>query len=76
MNLKIGRDRERLYQWDTGQILSVEDEGLCRQVHYCRLEDDSALVCPIREEEGLRVADVPNILLQKAGALTVLNVIA
>lgn len=68
MNLKIGRDRERLYQWDTGQILVVEDEGLCRQVHYCRLEDESALVCPIREEEGLRVADVPNILLQKAGA--------
>lgn len=66
MDLKIGQEKEKFYQWDTGQTLVVDDERICREVHFCRMEDAVAMVCPIREEGTQRVVDVPNILLQKA----------
>lgn len=70
MRLKIFGDNPTLWQWDTGQKLIVEDNGICREVHFCNNYSDKALVLPIMEQDGIRVVDVPNILLQEASMLT------
>ena len=36
------------------------------EVHFCNKTDDCALVCEVKSDNGLRVVDVPNILLQNA----------
>lgn len=70
MKLKILGDNSQLWQWDTGQKLIVEDDGTCNEVHFHNASCNEALVLPVKEQNGLRVVDVPNILLQKASALT------
>lgn len=65
MKLKLYGDLSYFWQWDLNRKLVVEDDGVCSQVHFCN-GTGPALVCPVRDENGLRVADVPNILLQKA----------
>ena len=71
MKLKVLGDNSQLWQWDTGQKLIVEDDGTCNEVHFSNTYDANALVCPIREHNGIRVVDVPNILLQKASPIKV-----
>ena len=66
MNLEMEGGAKSFYQWDTGQYLAVTGGDTCRQIHFCHRLDENALVCRIREKDGKRVADVPNILLQKA----------
>lgn len=61
---KIYNDRDRLWQWDTGQRLIVSDELSCSEVHFCNGTSDCSLVCEIYEEDGLRFVNIPNILLQ------------
>lgn len=56
--------REQFYQWDTGRKVIVEDVSIT-QVHFCNRTDECSLICEVYELEGLRVADVPNILLQE-----------
>lgn len=65
MKVKLYGDLSYFWQWDLNRKLVVEDDGVCSQVHFCN-GTGPALVCPVRDENGLRVADVPNILLQKA----------
>lgn len=65
MKLKLYGDLSYFWQWDLNRKLVVEDDGVCSQVHFCN-GSGPALVCLVRDENGLRVADVPNILLQKA----------
>lgn len=60
--MKIFDGRKSFYQWDLNQKLVVEDDRV-EQVHFAAAKD-TALVCPVYETEGVRVADVPNILLQ------------
>ena len=67
MNL---RTQERFYQWDTGRFLTLEGEEVCTQVHFCYTGDENALVCPVREDRGKRVVEVPNILLQQPKQIT------
>lgn len=62
--LSIENGRSCLYQWDIGQRLLVENAEVV-EVHFVNAESDVALVCEVYEEGGLRVADVPNILLQR-----------
>lgn len=69
MELKIYGDLPYFWQWDHNRKLIVEDGGVCSQVHYCNGSGE-ALVCLVRDENGQRVADVPNILLQKANPIT------
>lgn len=69
MQLKTESGKDRFYQWDTGQRLQVTEAGTCREVHFCRGDEETALVCLIREEEGLQVVSVPNLLLQQAGTI-------
>ena len=65
MKLVIYGDLSFFWQWDADRKLIVEDGGVCSQVHYCNGSDDP-LVCLVRDENGRRVVDVPNILLQQA----------
>lgn len=69
MKLKIWGDNTQLWQWDTGRKLIVEDDGTCNEVHFCNTSSESALVCPIKEQDGHRMVDVPNILLQTASPI-------
>lgn len=70
MNLKITNGKKRFYQWDTDQKLIVTDAGVCNEVHFANAGCSEALVCKIREEGGVRLVDIPNILLQKAEGIT------
>lgn len=55
--------RECLYQWDSERRLIVSDKTISH-VHYCNKTDDCSLVVETYEENGLLMADIPNILLQ------------
>ena len=55
--------RSEFYQWDIDRKIIVNDKTI-NQVHFCNRTDDCRLVCEVYELDGLRVADVPNILLQ------------
>ena len=61
----IADGRETFYQWDINQKLIVTDSTV-KEVHFCNKTDDCSLVCEVRQEDGKRVVDVPNILLQTA----------
>ena len=60
--LRDGRDY--LYTWDLNRQVIVEDPSIT-EVHFCNRTDDCALVVEVKDEDGLRVADIPNIILQQ-----------
>ena len=55
--------RSCFYQWDVDRKLIVNDSSIT-EVHFCNRTDDCSLVCEVYEEDGKRVVNVPNILLQ------------
>lgn len=67
---KILDGRDCFYQWDSNRQIVIEDID-CNEVHYSNKTDKTALVCTVREENGQRIADVPNILLQQDWDITV-----
>lgn len=79
--ITIENKRKRLYQWDLGQRLVIEGYAAGIEVHCAlienglpvppRLDRRSALVVIAYDEDGTLYADIPNILLQKAGELNV-----
>ena len=70
MKLSIYGDRLSFYQWDTGQRLIVDGADMCEEVHFATRTLNGALVVRIENQDGLRVANVPNILLQSAYPIT------
>ena len=54
-----------LYQWDSNrQLLLTGDLENCSQVHFAHLfQDDKALVVEVKDVDGQKVADIPNLLL-------------
>lgn len=69
MSLSILDGRRNFWQWDSNQRLLVGDTA-CGEVHYCNGTGDCALVTKIETlEGGLRVAAVPNILLQSSDTI-------
>lgn len=62
---KILGENPIFHQWDLDQKLIVED-GSVNEVHFTNGTADYALVCVVYEQDGLRIVDVPNILLQKS----------
>ena len=55
--------RSQFYQWDIDRKVIVADASI-NEVHFCNRTDECSLVCEVYELDGLRVANVPNILLQ------------
>lgn len=70
MELIIDGCKSRFYQWDTGQRLIVIKADACSEVHFRNRHTENALVVRIEMENGMRVANVPNILLQTDDAIT------
>lgn len=65
---EICNKRKQFWQWDTGQRLIVKAD-VCSEVHFCNGTSDCSMVCEVYEEDGLRLVDVPNILLQMPKAI-------
>ena len=61
---KIYDGREHFWQWDLNQKLIVEDPTI-NEVHFSNRADEDSLPVDVYEENGLRLANVPNILLQE-----------
>ena len=61
---KIYDGREHFWQWDLNQKLIVEDPTV-NEVHFSNRADSDSLPIEVYEENGLRLANVPNILLQE-----------
>lgn len=59
----IENGRESFFQWDLDQRLIVADSSI-KEVHFCNKTDECALISEVYEEEGKRLVNVPNILLQ------------
>lgn len=71
MNLfKISDGRAAFRQWDTGRQLIVADP-VCGEVHFCNGTSDCSLRGEITEQDGNRVVNVPDILLQTALRISV-----
>ena len=62
-----------LYQWDLNRQVKITlPEGLeANEVHFAHQRDKEALVVRIKEQDGVHVADIPNILLQSNQAIKV-----
>lgn len=60
---KIYENRAELWQWDLNQKLIVDSVSV-NEVHFCDGINSQALVCQVYDLDGLRVVDIPNIMLQ------------
>jgi hypothetical protein len=59
---KIYDGRKEFYQWDQNQKVIVNDTTIT-EVHFSNLTCTNALIVEVKDIDGVRVADVPNILL-------------
>lgn len=59
--------RKFFYQWELNQRLIVDEA--CTMVQFANGTLPNALGVEVREENGVRYAEVPNILLQTAADL-------
>ena len=62
--IKIYDERESFFQWDLDRKVIVEEESIT-EVHFCNYKSNNSLVCEVYEENGIRFANVPNVLLQE-----------
>lgn len=65
-----------LYQWEHGrkvQVFPLRDMRV-DAVHFCNFGDSEALVVLPKEENGMIVADIPNILLQSGENIVIHSV--
>ena len=67
---KILDGRNELFQWDINRQIIVSDASI-DAVHFSNRTDDFSLVVEVKEENGLRVANIPNILLQESWDINV-----
>lgn len=62
---RIEDGRNLFFQWDIDRRIIISDPTV-DNVHFCNRTDDCSLVVKVYEEDGKRLADVPNILLQES----------
>jgi hypothetical protein len=68
---KLLDGRKSFYQWDINRKIVVSDETI-KEVHFCNRQSECSLVCDVyTDANDLRVADVPNIILQKNHCINV-----
>lgn len=60
---RIEDGRNEFYQWDLDRKIIIDDPTVT-EVHFCNKTSDCSLVVEVYEKDGLRLANVPNILLQ------------
>ena len=66
-------DNRYFYQWDLDRVIEIADVPLGTEVHFYSpyIEEKDGLKVYAKEENGVVVADVPNIILQYAGSFQV-----
>lgn len=64
--MRIYDNRETFYQWDLNQKITSDDFRVGDEIHFGNSRSGEAPVVKAYVYEGTVVADVPNILLQKA----------
>lgn len=67
---KLKDGRSAFWQWDTGCKVVLRVPA-CRSVHFHSGADENALICPVYEQDGEHLANVPDVLLQTAGQLRI-----
>lgn len=63
--LRLENGRQLFYQWDLNQRLIVEDDAIT-QVHFSQFPMSTSLISEVFTENGVRLVNVPNVLLQQA----------
>ena len=66
---KIYKGGEYFFQWDLGQRLEMTEDFT--SVHFCNQTEGCALVCDTYIEDGIRLVNVPNVLLQNTNNIRV-----
>lgn len=66
---RIYDGRKAFWQWDLGQKLVVNFD--CDEVHFSNGASANALVTKVYEQDGKKLVDVPNVLLQSAKSIKV-----
>jgi hypothetical protein len=61
---KIHDGRDIFYQWDTDRKIIVSDPSIT-EIHFSNGTNNRALVVGVYEQDGARLANVPNVLLQE-----------
>lgn len=69
--MRIYDGRESFYQWDLNQKVTSNGLKVGDEVHFFSMHIPTALITIAYELDGLVVADVPNILLQRSYPITV-----
>lgn len=70
---KLDGEKEFLYQWDKDQrIIVLEPE--VEEVHFNNRKCEEALIVEVYEVNGIRYANIPNILLQEDWSIKVYGV--
>lgn len=62
--LKLLNGKDSFYQWDLNQKIEVTDSTVT-EVHFSNTTKKEALICEVYEENGKKLVNVPNILLQE-----------
>lgn len=67
---KIYDGRKEFYQWDLDVKVIVNDPFI-DEVHFCNRTGDCSLVEPVYDLDGVRVANVPRLLLEQSWPIKV-----
>lgn len=67
---KIYGGRKEFYQWDIDTKVIVNDPFI-DEVHFCNRTGDCSLIEEVYEYNGVRVANVPRVLLEDSWAIKV-----
>lgn len=71
---KLDDERTLLFQWDLNRFLVINESLVkdgCTLVDFSLSRNGEALTCKMKEQEGVCIVEIPNILLQSHGILYV-----
>lgn len=71
---KLDDERTLLFQWDLNRFLVINESLVkdgCTLVDFSLSRNGEALTCEMKEQEGMHIVEIPNILLQSHGILYV-----
>ena len=57
-------DTSQLFQWDLNRKIKIFGKRNIDEVHFCHAGDEEALIVPVKQENNILIANIPNILLQ------------
>lgn len=73
--MRVYNGSDYLYQWDLNQKVTSNSLKVGDEVHFSNMSNPTALITIAYELDGVVVADIPNILLQKSYPITVYSML-